>query len=46
MPAVEPLIAALKDTDRDVRKSAAKVLGAIGDACAIELLFATLKDTG
>jgi HEAT repeat protein len=42
--AVEPLITALKDDDKDVRRQAAKALGEIGDARAVEPLVATLKD--
>jgi HEAT repeat protein len=41
---VEPLIAALKDTDKDVRQAAAVALGKIGDARAVEPLIAALKD--
>jgi HEAT repeat protein len=43
-PAVEPLIAAFKDGDLDVRRAAAGALGAIGDARAVEPLIAALKD--
>jgi HEAT repeat protein len=43
-PAVEPLIAALKDGDSGVREAVAKALGAIGDARAVEPLIAALKD--
>ena len=42
--AVEPLIAALKDTDKDVRQAAAEALGKIGDPRAVEPLIAALKD--
>jgi HEAT repeat protein len=41
---VEPLIAALKDKDSDVRKAAAEALGKIGDPRAVEPLIAALKD--
>lgn len=43
-PAVEPLINALKHTDRDVRIGAAKALGKLGDPRAIEPLKRTLND--
>jgi len=45
-PAVEPLIAVLKDAyeDGDVRQAAAGALGKIGDARALEPLIAALKD--
>jgi len=43
-PAVEPLIAALKDKDSRVRYSAAWALGKIGDKRAVEPLIAALKD--
>ncbi len=43
--AVEPLIAALRDRDEDVRQWAAGALGKIGDARAVEPLSAALKDT-
>jgi HEAT repeat protein len=42
-PAVEPLIAALKDSDKDVRKAVAKTLGKIGDPRAIEPLLSALE---
>jgi len=42
-PAVEPLIAALKDSYGDVSHQAAKALGLIGDARAVEPLIAALK---
>jgi HEAT repeat protein len=42
--AVEPLIAALKDRDYDVREAVAWALGQIGDTRAVEPLLATLKD--
>ncbi|MBN1454376.1 MAG: HEAT repeat domain-containing protein, partial [Anaerolineales bacterium] len=42
--AVEPLIAVLKTSDMDVRQSAAKALGQIGDARAMEPLIAALND--
>jgi HEAT repeat protein len=44
-PAVEPLIAALKDSDRSVRHAAAESLGEINDPRAVEPLIAALKDT-
>ena len=43
-PAVELLIAALKDSDSDVRKQAKYVLGDLGDARALEPLIALLKE--
>jgi HEAT repeat protein len=43
-PAVEPLITALKDKDSTVCENAAKALGKIGDARAVEPLSDTLKD--
>ncbi|MCJ7657659.1 MAG: HEAT repeat domain-containing protein, partial [Anaerolineales bacterium] len=43
-PAVEPLVAALKDKDEDVSRSVAEVLGQIGDPHAVELLINILKD--
>jgi HEAT repeat protein len=43
-PAVEPLIAALRDADRDVRKLAVFALGNIGDPRAVEPIIAALKD--
>jgi hypothetical protein len=44
-PAVEPLIAALEDTDTDaVRVAAAIALGKIGDNRAVEPLILALKD--
>jgi HEAT repeat protein len=42
--AVEPLIAALKSADREVRLSAASSLGEIGDTRAVEPLIAALLD--
>jgi HEAT repeat protein len=42
--AVEPLIGALKDEDRDVQEAAVDVLGQIGDTRAVEPLIAALKD--
>ena len=42
--AVEPLIAALKDNNEDVREDVAKALGQIGDVVAGEPLCAALKD--
>jgi HEAT repeat protein len=44
-PAVEPLIAVLKDNDSDVRKAAIGALMKIGDARATEPLIAALKDS-
>ena len=41
---MEPLIAALKDGDSDVRKAAAEALGEIKDPRAVEPLIAALKD--
>lgn len=43
-PSVQPLIAALKDKDWNIRKGAASALGDIKDPRAIEPLIATLKD--
>ena len=43
-PAVEPLIAALKNSDENVRRQAAEALGMIGDVRAVEPLLNTLKD--
>jgi HEAT repeat protein len=46
-PAMEPLIAALKDKDSkdsDVRQAAAEALGEIKDPRAVEPLIAALKD--
>ena len=42
---MEPLIAILQDSDLNVRSAAAKMLGKIGDARAVESLLATLKDS-
>ena len=42
---VEPLIAALKDSDKDVRGQAAIWLGGIKDARAVEPLITALKDS-
>jgi HEAT repeat protein len=44
-PAVEPLIAALKDSDLWMRQGAAEALGKLGDARAVEPLVATLQDS-
>ncbi len=44
-PAVEPLIAALKDRVGEVRRDAAKALGQLGDTRAVEPLVAALKDS-
>jgi HEAT repeat protein len=41
--AINPLIAALKDNDRENRKAAAEVLGKIGDARAVNPLINMLK---
>ena len=43
--AVEPLIAALKDSELYVRLGGAKALGEIGDARAVESLSAALQDS-
>ncbi len=43
--AVEPLIAALRDSDKAVRWAAAQALGKIGDARAVEPLIAALRDS-
>jgi HEAT repeat protein len=43
--AVEPLIAALKNSDSEVRSSAADALGEIGDSRAVEPLVAALDVT-
>ena len=43
-PAVEPLIAALKDDNPDVRAMAAKTLGDIKNPRAVEPLISVLKD--
>jgi HEAT repeat protein len=42
--AVEPLIAVLKDGDKNARQVAAAVLGRIGDARAVEPLIVALED--
>ena len=42
--AVEPLIACLKDQDKDIRAIAADALGELEDARAVEPLIACLKD--
>ena len=42
--AVEPLVVALKDEDKEVQKTAARALGWIGDARAVEPLVVALKD--
>jgi HEAT repeat protein len=42
--AVEPLISALLGPDSFVRASAARALGQIGDACAVEPLKKLLSD--
>lgn len=41
---VEPLIAALKDSDKDVRRAATGALGKLGDVRAVEPLLTVLKD--
>jgi HEAT repeat protein len=41
---VEPLMVVLKDRDVDVRQSAARVLGKIGDPKVVDSLIAALKD--
>lgn len=43
-PAVEPMIVKLGDKDSDIRESAARVLGKIGDIRAIEPLIGKLTD--
>jgi HEAT repeat protein len=43
--AVEPLITALKNSDYEVRRDAAEVLGDIGDPRAVEPLIIALKDS-
>jgi len=43
-PAVEPLIAALKDPDKKVQNSAAFILGEIGDRKAVVPLIAAIQD--
>ena len=42
---MEPLVAALKDKDKYVRKAAAEALGQIGDTRAVEPLIDALKDS-
>ena len=42
-PAVEPLIGALTDPDESLREAAAKALGQIGDASAVEHLITVLE---
>src|SRR5439155_9239512 len=42
--AVEALVEALKDKDRNVREAAAGSLGRIGDASAVDALLEALKD--
>jgi HEAT repeats len=44
-PAVDPLLAALKDKSEDVRKSSAVALGYIGDSRAMGPLVNRLRDT-
>jgi HEAT repeat protein len=44
-PAIEPLIAALKDENWKVRHTAASVLGWLGDERAVEPLITALRDT-
>lgn len=43
--AIEPLMRALSDSDRDVRKEAARVLGEIGDQRVVEPLIKALSDS-
>lgn len=43
-PAVEPLIAALDNPDKNIRRYSARVLGEIGDERAIEPLILNLSD--
>jgi HEAT repeat protein len=43
-PAVEPLIKALGDSDKDICKAAAGAVGQIGDARAVEPLITALRD--
>jgi HEAT repeat protein len=43
--AVAPLIAALEDSDHDVRVEVARVLGALGDTRAVAPLFPALEDS-
>lgn len=43
-PAVEPLITAMNDGNKNIRKGAAHVLGIIGDKRAVDVLIASLKD--
>jgi HEAT repeat protein len=43
--AVEPLITALKDSDKDVRRAAVEALGQSGDARAVDPLGAALQDS-
>jgi HEAT repeat protein len=43
--AVDPLIAALRDSEWVVRRNAAKALGAIGDSKAVDPLVTALKDS-
>jgi HEAT repeat protein/nucleoside 2-deoxyribosyltransferase len=45
LPAVESLITALEDEDREVCRLAAEILGRIGDSRAVEPLIAVLGDT-
>lgn len=44
-PAVEPLLAALKDEDHAVRNLAAQSLGIIKDTLSVEPLISVMKDT-
>ena len=44
-PAVEPLIAALANSDAQFRKNAASTLGEMGDLCAVDPLIRLLKDS-
>ena len=43
-PAVEPLLSALENENKDVRSSAVRALGQIGDARAFQPLIKTLED--
>jgi HEAT repeat protein len=43
-PAVDPLIAALASSDRQVRRAAARILGEIGDPAAVAPLIRALRD--
>jgi hypothetical protein len=45
-PAVEPLIKALEDDDEEVRETAARALGQVGDSRAVKPLIKALGDDG